>query len=1095
MNNQPVLTRSSRGDVLSPRSVARHLVALVCLGAFATSAQQTVTLQPLLPKIVTGANVTHTNTYTLPIAVVFAGGNAAVDFAASGLPTGATANFSTNSITNSQTINLLVNVAGIAKGVYPVAINASGGASASATIDLIAGQFWIATNLNNVNWTVATNWSSGLVTTAGDHVKFEDGGVRTNIVDTSVSIDSLTYARFISGSNHTTVIPAGRTLSVVGTGGFSANVESFVGNNKQVNINIAGGGTLAVSNENANFTVNALNTGGSGTTLDMSGLSNFTATVSRFGIGDVTLAQAGSVGAQLVVVSLARTNVIRAGFAEPYTGLRITNSIQIFHNGQDFNNGSANTFNLGIVNQFFADSFVAARARVGSANNTVRFNPAFLNSSPSAVFRNTNGGRMTLFGITVDDGENAPGSNSRLTANFNGGVLDLLAEQMWIGRNRFTNTSAARAEGVLTFNNGVVDVNTLRLGYQAYTNDMNARGIVFVGGPGVLVVNDELELGYTSGDYTAGSAAMGFGQITITNNGVARVNRIRVGQQSGANFVRLNSGGNLILTNTIASAAKPLGELGMSDAALTVHLTSGATNVFVTNLVCGGLQNVINVASVTVGSPYPARIAAISYQNTPALPNIAMGSLPPGLFGFVENNTANKTIDVVINTNAPKTVIWRGNVNGNWDTTTTNWVDANTLAATTFANGDFAVFDDSGISTTVTLVGNLLPGQSPTVSGVTISNTALHYNFAGAGRIVGATRTIKQGSASLTIGAATESPILVSAGTLTGNGDIGAVTVALGAALTFSGDINGPVVSGGTASSSGTLTGSLTVQSGSVFMNSGTLSGAVTLQANATLTNTSSGIMNVAAAWNIPSGARVVNLGNIVQAGRLDVNAGGTLQGTGLFEAAAGVSGDNSRVAVNSGGTFSPGNGDIGTLTMNTRFDMNAGSTNIFEVDLTAGTKDVAAADTINFAGQIRIVNVGTTAFASGQSFQILVPNFPPNIPNNANVSPFIPSVPGPGMVWLTNTAPNFIRTNGFVGIFQLTSGTPTNISYSLAGGVSTISWPASHLGWRLQGQTNAPGVGLGTNWFTVAGSTTNTTANVTNNPAMGSSFFRLTYP
>ena len=109
----------------------------------------------------------------------------------------------------------------------------------------------------------------------------------------------------------------------------------------------------------------------------------------------------------------------------------------------------------------------------------------------------------------------------------------------------------------------------------------------------------------------------------------------------------------------------------------------------------------------------------------------------------------------------------------------------------------------------------------------------------------------------------------------------------------------------------------------------------------------------------------MVNLGNITQAGRLDVGAGGTLSGNGLFEAASGVTPDNSRVAMQNGSTLSPGHGGIGTLTINSRFDMNAGSTNIFEVDLTAGTNDVVAADTINFGGQIRIVNVGTTPFAS----------------------------------------------------------------------------------------------------------------------------------
>src|SRR6185503_7629402 len=118
------------------------------------------------------------------------------------------------------------------------------------------------------------------------------------------------------------------------------------------------------------------------------------------------------------------------------------------------------------------------------------------------------------------------------------------------------------------------------------------------------------------------------------------------------------------------------------------------------------------------------------------------------------------------------------------------------------------------------------------------SNTVLNYTFSGAGQIVGATRTVKQGTGTVTMNADTESPILVSAGTLNGNGDIVAVTVATNALMAFSGTINGPVVAGGRVSSSGTLTGSLTVQSGSVFVNSGTLSGAITLQANGTITNT-----------------------------------------------------------------------------------------------------------------------------------------------------------------------------------------------------------------------------------------------------------------
>lgn len=56
------------------------------------------------------------------------------------------------------------------------------------------------------------------------------------------------------------------------------------------------------------------------------------------------------------------------------------------------------------------------------------------------------------------------------------------------------------------------------------------------------------------------------------------------------------------------------------------------------------------------------------------------------------------------------------------------------------------------------------------------------------------------------------------------------------------------------------------------------------------------------------------------------------------------------------------------------------------------------------------------------------------------------------------------------------------------------LTWPADHLGWRLQSQTNSASIGLGTNWATVAGSTAtnqwflpiNASANV---------FLRLVYP
>jgi hypothetical protein len=57
------------------------------------------------------------------------------------------------------------------------------------------------------------------------------------------------------------------------------------------------------------------------------------------------------------------------------------------------------------------------------------------------------------------------------------------------------------------------------------------------------------------------------------------------------------------------------------------------------------------------------------------------------------------------------------------------------------------------------------------------------------------------------------------------------------------------------------------------------------------------------------------------------------------------------------------------------------------------------------------------------------------------------------------------------------------------------LSWPADHLGWRLEAQTNPIAIGLGTNWFTVPGSAATNQMAMPLNPAIDSVFFRLVYP
>jgi autotransporter-associated beta strand protein len=101
--------------------------------------------------------------------------------------------------------------------------------------------------------------------------------------------------------------------------------------------------------------------------------------------------------------------------------------------------------------------------------------------------------------------------------------------------------------------------------------------------------------------------------------------------------------------------------------------------------------------------------------------------------------------------------------------------------------------------------------------------------------------------------------------------------------------------------------------------------------------------------------------------------------------------------------------------------------------------------------------------------------NQPAGVYNSTTSSPFIT---GPGSLLVSAIATN-----------------PTNITAVVNGNQYTLSWPASHKGWRLQAQTNSLSVGLSDNWATVPGSTTTNQISVPINPANGSVFFRLTYP
>jgi autotransporter-associated beta strand protein len=106
------------------------------------------------------------------------------------------------------------------------------------------------------------------------------------------------------------------------------------------------------------------------------------------------------------------------------------------------------------------------------------------------------------------------------------------------------------------------------------------------------------------------------------------------------------------------------------------------------------------------------------------------GDLPRGIGGYVTNNTATKTIELVVTSISP--LIWTGVGTNSWDVgVSMNWqIGGN---PTPYLNGDMARFDDSAVNSAVAIASQVSP------NGIVISNTALAYFLTnlGAGKISG----------------------------------------------------------------------------------------------------------------------------------------------------------------------------------------------------------------------------------------------------------------------------------------------------------------------------------------------------------------------
>jgi fibronectin-binding autotransporter adhesin len=211
----------------------------------------------------------------------------------------------------------------------------------------------------------------------------------------------------------------------------------------------------------------------------------------------------------------------------------------------------------------------------------------------------------------------------------------------------------------------------------------------------------------------------------------------------------------------------------------------------------------------------------------------------------------------------------------------------------------------------------------------------------------------------------------------------------------------------------------------------------------------------------------------------LTMNGGQTLKGSGTV---------NGNLIANAGSTVFPGD-TIGTLNVSGSATING--TLLIGLNRTNPVANCShlTAGSLSYAG----TTLSTTNIGLGLQVGDTFPLFSAGTSGFASVALQTNDYANN----LKYTWNNTIASNGKItvaSVSQLTSLNPTNITITISGNNVVLSWPADHLLWSLQSQTNSLSTGLSTNWVTIPGTTSVNFVTNAINAGNGSVFYRLFY-
>ncbi len=442
--------------------------------------------------------------------------------------------------------------------------------------------------------------------------------------------------------------------------------------------------------------------------------------------------------------------------------------------GQLSDYGARRVLNGGVIEVTSGTQSVGNNFNAGTNGGTFRYNPA-VTSNTLTLTGNANSNISlsgpltveTLGNVTIGEVIDGTGSLTKTGAN----TLILTAT------NPYSGTTTV-SDGTLQIGNGGT---TGTLGAGAVTNNAS---LIFDHGTGAAVTVANSISG--TGSLTKRGSGLLLLTATSLYSGATTVEQgtLRIGGHLDGTAVTVQGGATLTSGAQATTGLGYVKALALSDGSTsTFRIGSGSWDTIVISendaLTLAGTHT---ISPINQGGLLPGdRREIFDYSGTFG-GSFSGFQLAPGTRFQLINDTENSNITLEY---TGGNVIWKGNVDANWDLdTTANWILESDSSVTNYLQGDSVVFNDTATTSTVTLTGTLSPAST------TFNNSTLAYTLSGTAIAAGSLTKDGTSSATLLNDNTYTGTTTVTAGTLAfGNGGTtggigsGAVSVASGATL------------------------------------------------------------------------------------------------------------------------------------------------------------------------------------------------------------------------------------------------------------------------------------------------------------------------